>query len=1106
MVNKEKLVFVLLFVSLVFVSLAIGSRNRDKSSARLTKPNIIGDIKYLQVNNISLPFGNDGVIADVGDGIAGPLHGNGGEFPAGSDLGFLFSSGFFISGFVDGELWAAAVASASRIQDYEPGTFRGDPTAPEFKIYEIRSTDGPDSESGAFQDWADAVQLGADFVDVDGDGAYNPNVDRPDLIGDQMFWYTITDGVSPGDRSWAGARVIGVDIHVTAWAFARGGELGNMIFVRFRILNKSDKRIDDMYFSSWHDPDLGDYTDDLVGCDPEFSRGFTYNDGTDDGDDGYGPNPPCFMVDFFQGPIQPSPGDTALRVLGPNLGVERIPDFRNVPMSSFTQYIQSDPQLGDPDTQQEGRNYMTGLNQQGDIFDPLVQGVGGTAEDDVNFWYSGDPVTGTGWRQSFASDQRMLLNTGPFFMDPGDEQDIVTAFIVGQGDDALSSVSAARAIDELAQSVYDNNFDVAGPPPKVDLTVRSTTNADGDVVIDLLWPTAEQVTDRQVKAGSDQRFEGFAARQFRTPSSVAEVSGIENLKVLARFDLDNELGDLYSDLSEGRVLVFPALGNLDSLALSDSLTGFLQLSLTTDAFTGRPFRVGTPYYFGVTAYSVDHNAFKPNENTFDENDIVGFSPSTYLENTQDVVEIISGERVNVDIAVGREAERASGVSDAMVLWEVIETDQVTGDEYEVNFAKDENDQLTWNFVNVTQNTTLLANQTNFSGLFENPVVEGLMVRPTNVDVGINSWSYEPAANNWINLETANALFDFNVGPFGYIGNDSPDDLNQFRTTAIKATDMRRIELRFGETQLAYRYINGPVFLRTWRWAGSLDVADTTGRGIQEIGKFGEGFVEVPFQAWSVDDRFNEERQLSIGFLEQANDTPDGIWFPGTDATNQEYIFIFNSDYDATGNQPQYQPPRPFGIQRGFTLAEGTDEEKAIAKSSLFDALYIGAFQSNTDAAGEALFFASGDKITLIPNYVATENDRFHIQTIAATNEATQSLQASNFENVNVFPNPYLASNSLESPRFPEESFVTFTNLPQTVNIKIYTISGKLVRELDESNKESEESAFLRWDLKNAFDLKVASGVYLVHLEAPELNMQKLLKLAIIQRESRLQKF
>lgn len=1095
--------FIFLLAGLILVSFAIAERGGNKGLPGLFKPQVRGDVKYLQVNNLSIPFGNEGIIADVSDGQAGALHGAAGEFPAGSDLTFLFSSGFFISGIIDGELWAAAVASASRIQDFEPGTVGRDPSEPQFRIYEVRSTDEPGSQ--AYQDWSDAVDLGAPFVDLNDDGLYDPNVDMPDIIGDQMFWYIITDGVLPGTRAWPGARIIGVDIQVTAWAFARGGELGNMIFVRFRVINKSDKSIEDMYFSSWHDPDIGDYQDDLVGCDPEFSRGFTYNDGTDDGPGGYGPNPPCFMVDFFQGPVQPSPGDTALRVLGPNLGVELIPDAKNVPMSSFTQYIQSDPTLGDPDTQQEGRNYMVGLNQQGNVFDPLTHGVGGTSDSDVNFWYSGDPVDATGWLQTVASDQRMLLNTGPFRMDPGDMQDIVTTFIVGQGNDALGSVTAARGIDELAQNVYDNNFDVAGPPPKVEFTVRSRLNADAEAVIDLLWPTAQQVTDRQVKAGSDQRFEGFQVWQFRTPSTSQSVNGQENAKVIARYDLNDEFGNLYSDLPSGRILVYQGKNNLDSTRYANPKTGFLNVSVSTDAFTGRPFKFGTPYYFGVTAYSIDYNAYEPNTNTLDATDIVGFSPSTYLENRTEAKEVIPGERVNIPVAVGEEVPHTSGISDANVFLDVVNPDQVTGDTYEVVFEKKEDGSLVWHLLNVTKGDTLLADQTDFSGQFDVPLVDGLMVRPTNVPIGMKSWSYAPSANNWISLTTANDLFDSNVGPFAYIGKDASDNLENFRSNVVQASDMRRIELR-AEPGMAYRYLVGPVFLRTWRWAGSLDAQDTTNVA-ESIGKFGEGFVEVPFQAWEVDEKVGVERQLAVGFLESANagGTPDGVWFPGTDV-NQEYIFIFNSDYDASGNQAQYQPPKPFGMQRGFTLSEGSDEQKAIAKSPYFNTLYLGAFQSTVAGDGSARFFKSGDVITLTPNYVLTENDVYSFQTVQPTDVATRDLQSTNFEDVNVFPNPYLATNALESPRFPEESFVTFTNLPLKVRIRIYTLSGKLVRELDDSNKESPDSAFLRWDLKNAFDLKVASGVYIAHIEAPDLNKQKVLKLAIIQRETRLQTF
>ena len=35
----------------------------------------------------------------------------------------------------------------------------------------------------------------------------------------------------------------------------------------------------------------------------------------------------------------------------------------------------------------------------------------------------GDPVAGTGWLDTFATDRRMMLSAGPFTMEPGDSQE-----------------------------------------------------------------------------------------------------------------------------------------------------------------------------------------------------------------------------------------------------------------------------------------------------------------------------------------------------------------------------------------------------------------------------------------------------------------------------------------------------------------------------------------------------------------------------------------------------------------------------------------------------------------------------------------------------------
>jgi len=96
------------------------------------------------------------------------------------------------------------------------------------------------------------------------------------------------------------------------------------------------------------------------------------------------------------------------------------------------------------------------------------------------------------------------------------------------------------------------------------------------------------------------------------------------------------------------------------------------------------------------------------------------------------------------------------------------------------------------------------------------------------------------------------------------------------------------------------------------------------------------------------------------------------------------------------------------------------------------------------------------------------------------------------EDIRVFPNPYYAYNSESANRF--DDFVTFSHLPAKVTIRLFNLAGLEVRKLE---KESTEQ-FLVWDLRNESDMPVASGAYIAHIDMPDLDKVKILKLFIIQ--------
>jgi len=101
------------------------------------------------------------------------------------------------------------------------------------------------------------------------------------------------------------------------------------------------------------------------------------------------------------------------------------------------------------------------------------------------------------------------------------------------------------------------------------------------------------------------------------------------------------------------------------------------------------------------------------------------------------------------------------------------------------------------------------------------------------------------------------------------------------------------------------------------------------------------------------------------------------------------------------------------------------------------------------------------------------------------------------KSINVWPNPYFANNPEE--RSPLERIVTFTHLPEegTATIRVFNLAGELVRKIVHDN----ETQYEVWDLANNFNIPVASGMYIAHIETSAGN--KILKIAVIQPEERI---
>ncbi|RMH97454.1 MAG: hypothetical protein D6681_11960, partial [Calditrichaeota bacterium] len=408
-----------------FVWSALGVAEGKKHSVS----SVVNDVVVLDINRVELPLNNDGSTAEEGMAF----------YPAGSQLNFLFSGGFGICGYIQQDLRVSWMAKASRILEWQPGTWGMDPEDSRAKFYEVSSEDGPGSS--AYVEWADAVALGADFIDRDGDGQYDPLEDSPPLLGDRMVWTVYNDGTSMTMRfPRLGTYPMGLEIQQTVWAYADSGALGDVIFFWMRIINVDSGAVDSLIYSVWCDPDLGEYDDDLVGVDTTLQLAYIYNDGDDVL---YGANPPAFGVKILQGATVPSPGDTAIVFHGAGRGLDTLMHSKNLLLTSFIYW--GDGFFPILETAGTARLYQEGgKDAWGDPIDPTQWGIGGTPQTNPKFFYSGDPVTSSGWRDNVPSDKRFLVNSGSFNMALGDTQDIVFAYVVARGTDALNSITEIR--------------------------------------------------------------------------------------------------------------------------------------------------------------------------------------------------------------------------------------------------------------------------------------------------------------------------------------------------------------------------------------------------------------------------------------------------------------------------------------------------------------------------------------------------------------------------------------------------------------------------------------------------------------------------------------
>ncbi len=643
-------------------------------------------------------------------------------YPKGTGRNAIFESGFLWGAYANGDTSQVYVGGSAYGSGLQPGPIKSDghaedPTDPRWSIYRVRPDvypGGPDidlsGDAAATSYWnpsvpvsADQVRqqyvddwnnwpaagtandLGAPFTDKNNDGIYEPDVDIPGVPGaDQTIYYVANDEDPSLGAGLYGAPPLGLEVHVTIWAYAQQGAFGNSYFKKYQLINKGYQKytLDSMYVTWWADIDMGSSSDDLVGNDTTLSLTYVYNGQSTDAT--YQPlPPPAVGSDFFQGPLvngvagqdrNKNGVDDAVdygifggKVVGPgkiNLPMTAAYTFTNPGSGLDKNY--NDPDLYQLSGSTQFYDFMNGENRVGaQIINPITGNPS-------PFVFSGDPVARTGWLDNTnfpPRDVRSGMASGPITMAPGDTQEVVVGEIVAgavPGVSYLDAINLLKVYDVTAQNAYDVFFNLPSAPP---VPRVQATAGNNKVILDwgedaTAWKATEQKVIPDEIDGGNYNFEGYNVYQL--PSYGAS---LDESKLIATFDVINNITTIpYTDPVTRTVEPSISIQSGSDAGVSryfvDSINVFNN---------SKPFVNGLSYYFAVTAYSYNPKGVPQSlENPISTITVTPHSPDPGITD------------VNLGDLSASQVEH-SGTANASANVKVVNPSQTTGDQYQISF-------------------------------------------------------------------------------------------------------------------------------------------------------------------------------------------------------------------------------------------------------------------------------------------------------------------------------------------------------------------------------------------------------------------------------------
>ncbi len=185
--------------------------------------------------------------------------------------------------------------------------------------------------------------------------------------------------------------------------------------------------------------------------------------------------------------------------------------------------------------------------------------------------------------------------------------------------------------------------------------------------------------------------------------------------------------------------------------------------------------------------------------------------------------------------------------------------------------------------------------------------------------------------------------------------------------------------------------------------------------------------------------------------------------------NQKMVFRFK-DGDGSGN-----------------VSSGDDIEPLIqipTQGGILQNLTAWTVKLSKDTSANSVAPRAGDVLLIRVRKPFREGDRFSIKTVPQT--VDNQAAATSIADIYVVPNPYVATSTIEPSNNYRlgrgERRIEFVHLPPECTIRIFTMSGYLVKEIHRAGSVDNGSEF--WDLRTKDGLSAAYGYYVYVVEAP----------------------